>query len=136
MTECSPVTTHLTQHETAPARISQPRLLLHLEGLALLVGAVALYSQHSADWLAFILLLFVPDISMIGYLANPRLGAAIYNLAHTYSLPLALGLVALAGGWSLGVSLALIWFAHISLDRALGYGLKYDSFKDTHLNRL
>jgi hypothetical protein len=31
----------------------------------------------------------------------------------------------------------LIWIAHIGVDRALGYGLKYpSSFKDTHLQRV
>jgi hypothetical protein len=31
-------------------------------------------------------------------------------------------------------ALALVWFAHIGMDRALGYGLKYDdAFTHTHL---
>jgi hypothetical protein len=31
-------------------------------------------------------------------------------------------------------ALALIWLAHIGLDRALGYGLKYPTaFRHTHL---
>ena len=34
-------------------------------------------------------------------------------------------------------ALALIWIAHIGLDRALGYGLKYATgFGDTHLGRI
>lgn len=128
-------TTHPTTKDITS--VSQPRLLTHLEGLAVFVAAIALYSQYSGDWLAFIALLLVPDVSMIGYLANPRLGATIYNIAHTYTLPLALGLAALLGGWSLGVGLALIWLAHIGMDRAVGYGLKYASgFKDTHLSRI
>lgn len=116
---------------------SQPRLLLHLEGLALLLAAVLLYSQVSGDWLAFVLLLFVSDIAMIGYLAGPQLGSTLYNAAHTYTVPVALGLLALAAGWATGVALALIWLAHIGLDRSLGYGLKYvTGFKDTHINRV
>jgi hypothetical protein len=60
-----------------------------------------------------------------------------YNAAHTYVVPLALGALALAGQWPLGVQLALIWFAHISMDRMVGYGLKYPTaFKDTHLQRV
>jgi hypothetical protein len=32
---------------------------------------------------------------------------------------------------------ALIWLAHIGIDRALGYGLKYPTFfKDTHLQHV
>jgi hypothetical protein len=35
------------------------------------------------------------------------------------------------------LALALILFAHIGIDRWLGFGLKYPSgFKDTHLQRL
>jgi Domain of unknown function (DUF4260) len=35
------------------------------------------------------------------------------------------------------MAVALIWFAHIGMDRTVGYGLKYPtSFKDTHLQRV
>jgi len=74
---------------------------------------------------------------MIGYLANKKLGAIIYNLIHTYTLPL----LVYAGLYFLGQTpyewLILIWLAHIAFDRLLGYGLKYNTaFKDTHLNRV
>jgi hypothetical protein len=119
------------------SRISMPGLLLRLEGVAMFVGILALYSRISGDWLAFILLLLVPDLAMIGYKINLRTGAVIYNVAHFYALPLTLGLIALFGGWTTGVTLALIWMAHISMDRAVGYGLKYATmFKDTHLGRV
>lgn len=124
------------QAQTQP-RMSMPGWLLRLEGLAMFVGILALYSRVSGDWLAFVLLLFVPDVAMVGYLFNSRVGAIIYNAAHFYALPLALGIMALFGGWTTGVGLALIWLAHISLDRALSYGLKYGTaFKDTHLGRV
>jgi hypothetical protein len=43
----------------------------------------------------------------------------------------------LLGGNSLALSLALIWLAHIGMDRMVGYGLKYPTaFKDTHLSRV
>ena len=132
--------TSMTNTQAATVRgfnSSLPRLLLHTEGLAVFVGAIALYAQQSGEWGAFVLLLLTPDFSMVGYLHNPRIGAALYNLFHTYTLPLALALIALSAGWSLGVSLALIWLAHIGMDRTVGYGLKYaDSFKETHFNRL
>lgn len=74
---------------------------------------------------------------MLGYLVSVRVGPAAYNFVHTYISPLALAGVALSqhntGLWSF----ALIWFAHIGADRALGYGLKYPTFfKDTHLQRV
>jgi hypothetical protein len=74
---------------------------------------------------------------MLGYLVSEPTGAAIYNLVHTYTLPLLL----LSGLWLAGEStylwLDVIWLAHIGMDRMFGYGLKYaTAFKDTHLNRV
>jgi hypothetical protein len=117
--------------------LSLPALLLRLEGAAFLFGAIALYAYLGGQWLVFVLLLLLPDLSALGYLVNPRAGSITYNLAHTYSLPVLLMALALAGQWSVGVQLALIWFAHIGMDRMIGYGLKYPTaFKDTHLQRV
>ncbi|MBZ0319637.1 MAG: DUF4260 domain-containing protein [Anaerolineae bacterium] len=121
---------------TAPS-LSQPRLLLHLEGLAIFIGAVALYwTEGFSGWL-FALLLFAPDLSMVGYLKNPQIGATAYNAIHTFvTAGILLGL-----GWSLEydllLQLGLILAAHIGIDRTLGYGLKYaTAFKETHLQRV
>ena len=74
---------------------------------------------------------------MIGYLGGPRRGALLYNLFHTYSAPLLLAAAGLFLGHASLISLALIWSAHIGLDRMLGYGLKLPSgFKDTHLGSI
>ena len=125
------------ERSTPRPGFSMPGLLLRLEGLAILVAAVLIYGQLGGDWLAFVLLLFVPDVSMLGYVVNARVGAITYNIGHFLALPLILGLLALAGGWLTGVLLALIWLAHIGLDRLLGYGLKYATeFKATHLGRV
>src|SRR5690349_14688279 len=97
-----------------------PALLLRLEGLILLIGAVLLYIQQQGSGLLFILLLFVPDASMIGYLRNPQLGSLTYNAVHAYLLPALLMLTTVIGGSALGVQIALIWFAHIGMDRTLG----------------
>ena len=114
-----------------------PRVLLRLEGLAVLVAALALYFDGGHGWLLLAVLALAPDLSMVGYLAGPRVGAAAYNLAHAYVGPLALALGGVLGDSDLAVRLALIWFAHIGVDRAIGYGLKYPTaFKDTHLQRV
>ena len=85
----------------------------------------------------FLLLFLAPDLSMLGYLANPRLGSLVYNLAHTYFVPLVLAGIGLVASSHLCILLALIWAAHIGMDRLLGYGLKYPTaFKDTHLQRV
>jgi hypothetical protein len=74
---------------------------------------------------------------MLGYLAGPRAGAAAYNAAHMTAGPLALGAAGLLANLPALAPLAAIWLAHIGLDRALGYGLKYAAgFRDTHLGRI
>jgi hypothetical protein len=114
-----------------------PRRLLHLEGLAVLAASLALYFDAGYGWLLLLVLFLAPDLSMLGYLGGPRTGALTYDLVHTYLGPIALGTVGVLGGWELATQLALIWLAHIGLDRMLGYGLKYPTaFKDTHMQRV
>ncbi len=119
------------------SRVTRPRLLMRAEGGALLTASLVLYSLYRGSWVLFALLLLTPDLSMLGYLAGATTGAATYNLFHNYVLPAALGGYALLGDSSWVLSLALIWLAHIGMDRLVGYGLKYPTgFKDTHLNRV
>jgi hypothetical protein len=66
-----------------------------------------------------------------------KVGSITYNLAHTSAFPVILALVAWLTGWSVGLPIAMIWLAHIGMDRMVGYGLKYpDSFKQNHLGRV
>lgn len=117
--------------------LTKPLALLRLEGLALLVSAVVLYALHGASWWLFALLLFAPDLGMLGYLRGNRVGAATYNFVHITVLPLVLALVGVFTESPLPVSVALIWLAHIGLDRAVGYGLKLPTdFQDTHLGKI
>ena len=113
---------------------AKPNALLKLEGLVLFLLAIMIYHRESYGWPLFWWTLLVPDISMLGYLAGPKMGAVCYNIAHSKLLP---GMLALAGlfyGNPLMLSLSLVWFAHIGIDRMLGYGLKYpEGFKVTHL---
>ncbi|HEX5521238.1 MAG TPA: DUF4260 domain-containing protein [Longimicrobiaceae bacterium] len=115
--------------------VSPARAWLRGEGLAVLLLSVLLYANLGRGWLLFAALLLAPDLSMIGYAAGPRVGAWAYNLVHSYAAPLLLAGAALLSGS--GVHLALIWCAHIGMDRALGYGLKLPTgFQDTHLGRI
>ena len=78
-----------------------------------------------------------PDLSMVGYAAGPRVGAVTYDVAHTYAIPVALALVGVFADADLALQIALVWAAHIGVDRAIGYGLKYPTgFRDTHLQRV
>lgn len=111
-----------------------PRLLLRSEGVALLAMAAVLYGRQGRSWWLFVVLLAVPDLGLLGYLVGARAGAVAYNLTHTY-LPAVLALGGVLGGSSLAVSAALIWFAHIGMDRALGLGLRYpDGSAHAHLD--
>jgi hypothetical protein len=132
-----------------------PRILLRVEGAAVLVVATMAYAHTGRGWLLYLLLFFVPDVSFAAYALGPRIGAFGYNLLHSYALPLLALAAALAGratgadvavqvpwwGWhditGLAAAVSLVWLAHIGFDRMLGYGLKYPTgFKDTHLGRL
>ena len=105
-----------------------------LEGLALLAVSVLAYARFGEGWLLFAVLFLIPDLSFLGYLAGPRLGAWAYNLAHSLIGPLLLAAAAGLTGGDPPIALALIWLAHIGFGRALGYGLKSpDSFGVTHL---
>jgi Domain of unknown function (DUF4260) len=111
--------------------------LLRVEGAVVLLLMLFGHWMTQGNWWVFALLLLAPDLSMIGYLGGTRTGAAVYNMFHTYLLPavlLAAG-ISIANSWM--THIAMIWFAHIGMDRLLGYGLKYPTaFKDTHFQRL
>lgn len=113
------------------------RLILRLEGAALLVAAMVAYGSTGQAWWLLAILFLAPDIAIAAYLAGPRIGALGYNLAHTTALPLALAIAGLAWASPQTFALAAVWLGHIGFDRALGYGLKEPGgFKDTHLGRI
>jgi len=113
------------------------RTLLRLEGLTLFVGMTLLYAIWGGSWLAFAILFLAPDLSFAAYLAGPKAGAIVYNAAHSYLAPMALMTSGFGLDSPLLLSIAMIWLAHIGIDRALGYGLKYlAGFTFTHLGRI
>src|SRR6266571_3861609 len=113
------------------------RTLLRLEGLTLFIGMTLLYGLWDGSWWVYFLLFLVPDLSFAAYLAGPKAGAIVYNAAHSYLAPVALMTSGFALASPLWLSIAMIWMAHIGIDRALGYGLKYSAgFGFTHLGRI
>jgi hypothetical protein len=117
--------------------LTRPGWLLRVEAAGFLGAFVVLYAHLHYSWWLFGLLFLVPDAFMVGYLANVRVGAAVYNIGHTYFVPLALAGCSWWAGRPMMMAIATIWLSHIAIDRLLGYGLKYPThFKDTHLQHL
>jgi hypothetical protein len=111
--------------------------LLKVEELFLFGLSLFLFSRLDYPWGWYALLFLTPDLSMLGYLWNPRVGSWTYNLIHHKGLAVAL--------YVLGYLTAIPWLmfagtlllGHSSLDRVFGYGLKYpDAFKNTHLGMI
>jgi Domain of unknown function (DUF4260) len=116
---------------------SLPALLLRAEGLVLFAAAIALYVREDFSLLLLVVLFLAPDLAFIGLVAGQRAGAIAYDAVHTYVGPILLTSISLIAEWGTGVELGLIWLAHIGIDRALGYGLRYpNAFRDTHLQRV
>lgn len=111
--------------------------LLKLEELAMFLLSIYLFSLLDYAWWIYLVLILTPDIGMIGYAVNAGLGATLYNLFHHKGIALIVGFL---GFWWAIPELQLagiILFGHASMDRILGYGLKFsDGFKHTHLGNL
>ena len=110
---------------------------LRIEEAGMFGLSIFLFSQTGLAWWWYPLLILLPDLGMLGYLAGNRSGAFTYNLFHHKTL----AILILCVGWYVGnqwMELAgIILFGHSSMDRILGYGLKYkDSFHHTHLGWL
>jgi hypothetical protein len=117
--------------------MNSPILWQRIEGAVIFCAALYFYGVSGSNLLWFFVFLFAFDISMAGYFINTKMGAFMYNLGHSYFLPgiLLIGSYTLTG--DLELAIALIWIAHIGLDRAFGYGLKeITSFHDTHLGKI
>jgi hypothetical protein len=113
------------------------RTLMRSEGaaVALVMGLLA-WRMGPAWWLV-VLVLIAPDLSFVGYARGARVGAALYNAAHSYVGPALLAGLGLLYGGGTPLAVAVLWVLHIGVDRALGYGLKYPSaFGDTHLGHV
>ena len=126
-----------TMPASAGAARGGVRLILRLEGLAVLAAAASAFFLVGGNPWLFAIVFFMPDLSFLAYAINARVGAVAYNAVHSYILPLVLA----GAGWVLGIELlwqiALIVAAHAGFDRSLGYGLKYASgFTHTHLGSI
>lgn len=109
-------------------------ILLKLEELGQLLLSILLFQQLDYVWWIYPACILLPDVSMLGYLFNTKIGAWTYNLFHHKLL----GIAIIGLGYWLNHDLmtlsGIILFGHSAMDRVMGYGLKYtDSFQHTHL---
>lgn len=120
-----------------PASSRLNGVILRSEAVAALVAGVGIWIAAGGSALWLVPAIFSPDLSMLGYLVNSRIGAMTYNVIHNWTLAIA----ALGLGWWLKMD-PLLWvgallLAHVGMDRALGYGLKLPTdFRETHLGRI
>lgn len=108
--------------------------LLKLEELGQFILSILLFNLLDYAWWVFPACILLPDLSMIGYLANPKIGAWVYNFFHHKLVAI---IVISLGFWldhSLLSLVGITLFGHLAMDRVYGYGLKYkEDFKSTHL---
>lgn len=132
-----PAASAAMHRDLAGMTIGAVRAWLRVEGLAAFAAGLALFVAGGGNPITLVPLLLVPDISAVGYLAGPRVGAFTYNLVHTWMPGLAvLGLSVWLAAPALQL-VAAILITHVGMDRAVGYGLKLPtSFQDTHLGRI
>ncbi len=115
------------------------KISLQVEELTQFVAAIAVlaFLEVNVSWWLWPIIFLAPDIGMIGYLANPKIGSWTYNFFHFKSI----ALVVIAFGFFIEskelLVAGIVLFGHAAMDRMLGYGLKFpDSFKHTHLGMM
>src|SRR5690606_14206311 len=111
--------------------------LVKLESVALFLLSVYLFTLLNFAWWWFPVCLLLPDLSMIGYLFGTKNGAIVYNFFHHQLLAILLYLIGIYLENEIIQFIGIILFAHSTVDRIFGYGLKYFSgFQDTHLGKI
>jgi len=113
------------------------KAVLKLEELAQFILGIVLFSQLDFAWWWFPALILLPDIGMVGYAFNTKVGAVVYNLFHNKAIAIAFMLLGMYYMGQTYTLIGIVLFSHSAMDRIFGYGLKYsDSFKNTHLGKI
>ncbi len=111
--------------------------ILRVESAAVGLLGILAYLTLGGPPLLLIPALLAPDLSALGYLAGPRVGAVTYNLVHNWAFAVVFALLAVVTHSVWPMLVAAVVAAHVGWDRALGYGLKLPTgFQDTHLGRI
>lgn len=111
--------------------------ILRLEGLAIFLASIYFYRHFEGSWVTFVIFILSPDISLLGYLKDQKIGSVAYNIAHNLFLALGIFMIGILFDIRILSLLGLILTAHIGADRFMGYGLKYQgNFKETHIQKV
>ncbi len=117
--------------------MDQPTIIQRLEGASLFVIVTIFYIVLGYNFWMYAGLILTPDLTMAGYLFNNKIGSHLYNIGHSMIIPLILLAYGIVDDHTIATAIALVWVAHIGVDRALGFGLKFsDSFHHTHLGQI
>ncbi|WP_106790665.1 DUF4260 domain-containing protein [Aquimarina sp. Aq78] len=110
---------------------------LKLEEIAMLGLGIYLFSLLSYPWWLFLALFLLPDIGMLGYIINNKIGALSYNIFHHKGIAVLIYITGIYISNELLQLSGVVLFSHAAFDRILGYGLKYEKgFKFTHLGEI
>lgn len=113
------------------------KTLIKVEEAAQFALSIFLFTQLPFALWVYPALLLVPDVSMIGYVMNPKIGAFFYNLFHHKAVAIVIGLLGFYLGNDFILLAGIILFGHSAMDRMFGYGLKFNTgFGDTHLGEI
>lgn len=113
------------------------KTMIKLEEVLMFVLGIYLFSLLNFEWWWFLALILTPDIGMLGYVLGNKIGAISYNLFHHKGLAIAIYLLGIYLSLPILQLIGVILFAHASMDRIFGYGLKYNKgFKYTHLGEI
>jgi hypothetical protein len=110
---------------------------IKLEEWVMLGLGFYLFTLLPYAWWWFFVFLLAPDVGMLGYIFGNKSGAVVYNTFHHKGLAIVIYIFGAYLSFPLLQGVGIIIFSHASLDRALGYGLKFKKgFKYTHLGEL
>ncbi|QHW00221.1 DUF4260 domain-containing protein [Spirosoma endbachense] len=111
------------------------KTLITIEEVAQFALSIFLFSKLPFVWWVYPALLLLPDVSMLGYLMNAKVGAFSYNLFHHKALAIAVGVAGFVLQNNELTLAGILLFGHSSMDRMIGAGLKYTTgFTNTHLS--
>ena len=111
--------------------------LIQSEEVMIVALSIYLFSLLNQPWWLFLVLLLVPDIFMLGYIIDTKIGAIIYNIGHHRGISVAIFLLGMVLQLNVVSLIGVILFAHSSMDRIFGYGLKFsDAFTHTHMDNI